>query len=274
MALLPFDFPCRREQGGFMANFFSGRSVLACLGAAAMLAAGVSPAEAQSRRSREAPRPLPSVGEPGLVVAADIAFAKSVREDGASAALGEHAATGAVVHTPFGRIPAAELAAGELAHELSPNSVWTSCDGSLAVSFGRYSLDDGTVGNYASVWELDDGRDYKWSYRLAAADDPQPVKPPSDGDIADPDNTIVVPGLDVIQGQVADCARFSDIPDLRIAMMGSSISDAGEASRDGTLYWRWSASSDGSARLRVFILRGGEWESALDFGTGRWSDVR
>lgn len=255
-----------------MANLFSAKAVLASFGALAVLAAAALPADAQNRRQRGEPRPLPTKGEPGLVVAADIAFAKAVREDGVTLALAEHAATGAVVHTAVARFPATEVNAQDMPRELGPNSAWTSCDGSIAVSFGRYRAGDGTVGSYANVWELQDDRDYKWSYRMAEADNPQPVKPPLPT-VEDPDNTIVVAGLNVIKGQVADCARRDDIPQLRAAMMGDSIGEAGDFSRDGTLYWRWSSSTDGSRRIRVWLLRDGAWEEALDFGTGRWSDL-
>jgi len=256
-----------------MANLFSAKAMLAALGALAVVAGAAASADAQSRRERGERRPLPSKGEPGLVVAADIAFAKAVREDGMAAALAEHAASGAVVHTPVARFPAAEIAADDMPRTLDPNAVWTSCDGSVAVSFGRYRSVDGTVGSYANVWQLQGDSEYKWSYRMAKADDPQPVKPPLTS-IEDPDNTIVVPGLGVIEGQVADCRRPGYIPDLRAAMTGDSIGEAGDFARDGTLYWRWSSSTDGSRRIRVWLLRGGTWEEALDFGTGRWGDLR
>lgn len=254
-----------------MANLFSAKGLVAVLVSLAVLAGAAAPADAQSRRERGERRPLASKGEPGLVVAADIAFAKAVREDGIAAALAEHAASGAVVHTPGARLAAAEIDADDMPRKLDPNAVWTSCDGSVAVSFGRYRSVDGTVGSYANVWELQGDRDYKWSYRMAEADDPQPVKPPLTS-IEDPDNTIVVPGLGVIEGQVADCGRRDEIPELRAAMMGDSIGEAGDFARDGTLYWRWSSSTDGSRRIRVWLLRGGAWEESLDFGTGRWSD--
>ncbi len=257
-----------------MANLFSGKLWLAGIAAVAVVATTALPADAQFRRQRQEHRPLPSTGEPGQIVAADIAFAKALREEGLSAALGEHAVSSAVVHTALGRLRTSDVDPVDYPRELGPNSVWTSCDGTVAVSFGRYRNADGVVGSYASVWELQSDRDYKWTYRLQAADDPQPAKPPLDSEIADPENTIVVAGLDIIEGKVADCARFADIPDLRVAMTGDSISEAGEASSDGTLYWRWSSSVDGSRRIRVFILREGLWETALDFGTGRWSDVR
>ncbi len=255
-----------------MTNLFSAKAILALLGALAIFAATALPADAQNRRQRGEPRPLPSKGEPGLVVAADMAFAKAVREDGVAIALAEHAATGAVVHTPAAPLPAVEADAEDMPRELGPDAVWTSCDGSVAVSFGRYRAGDHTVGSYANVWELQDNRGYKWTYRMAQPDNPQPVKPPLPS-AEDPDNTIVVPGLNVIKGQVADCTRRDDIPQLHAALMEDSIGGAGNFSHDGTLYWRWSSSTDGSRRISVWLLRSGAWEEVLEFGTGRWSDL-
>lgn len=206
-------------------------------------------------------RALAATGEPGVVAAADVGFARSAREDGQWIAYAGYAASGAVVHTLTGPVDAAPWIAAQAnvrpAMGWTPTAVWTSCDGSLAVSFGRFAEAAGVVGSYATVWALQgDGR-YKWTYTMRGPDNPQPPPPPPR--LAPDPDVIVVPALGLIDGRVADCLRGAAAPPAPAATPPAS------ASRDGTLQVRWDHAADGTRRLVVDYLREGRWQSALDF---------
>lgn len=242
------------------------------LGAASASAGRVLPAaqKAQAQRSAQQarPNPLPGRGEPGVVAATDRAFARAARETGLWSAYRQYAASNAVLHLPDGLVPANQWLAGRTdptqAPVWSPTAVWTSCDGSLAVTFGRFTDPDGTVGSYAATWVRQSGG-YRFVYKLRAADDPQPAPRPPRPALADDPDTIVVPGIGMIDGRVAECLpRGSQLPppppDDADDGSGPRIS-----SDDGTLHYRWQHRSDGARRLKVVYLRQGRWETALDF---------
>ncbi|GAA0267782.1 hypothetical protein GCM10009127_04410 [Alteraurantiacibacter aestuarii] len=205
------------------------------------------------------------MGDPGSVAAADIAFAKAVREDGERAAFDNYAAGDAVVHDEAGLVPAMSWLAGQGdGHALtrrSPSVVWSSCDGTLAVSFGRYLDAGGIVGSYVTVWELQERSGYRWTYDLRAADNPQPPPPPPQ---VEPDeDTIIVTQIDSIEGKVADCTRAAGSSAPPVAASDSAPGSA--RSRDGSLQWRWEHGADGQRRVVVDYLREGSWQQALDF---------
>lgn len=221
----------------------------------------LSQGEEQPRR-----RPLPSIGEPGVVAAADVGFARAAREDGQWIAYGRYAAGTALVHTLAGPVDAAPWIAAQppmpQAMGWTPTAVWTSCDGSLAVSFGRFAEAAGVVGSYATVWALQGDGGYKWTYTMRGPDNPQPPPPPPR--VAPDPDVIVVPALGLIDGRVADCLRGATAPP---APDGATLAGAppAAASRDGTLQVRWDHGADNTRRLVVDYLREGRWQSALDF---------
>ena len=57
----------------------------------------------------------------------------------------------------------------------APTDVWSSCDGKLAVTLGRFLRPNGLVGDYITVWELQSDNSYKWIYDTGTPDDPQPA---------------------------------------------------------------------------------------------------
>ena len=208
-------------------------------------------------------RALDPVGEPGSVAAADLAYAKAVREEGANAALGRFADSGALLHVAGGPADAARQLAGDpqSAQVLrGPRRVWSSCDGSLAVSTGRFQRADGLVGNYTTVWELQSDGEYEWTYELREIDDPQPPPPPPN--TAPDEDTIVVQELVSIEGRVADCGSAGARPAATSA--GSTASGGGQ-SRDGMLAWTWSQEADGTRRVAVGWMREGEWQVAHEY---------
>ena len=218
-------------------------------------------------------------GEPGIVAAADRAFARAAQEVGLWSAYRSFAASDAQLHLPDGVTAAAPWLAGradpEQAPQWSPTAVWSSCDGSLAVSFGRYTDPDGTVGSYAATWAWQDlGRNaardampsdaYRFTYKLRGPDNPQPPPPAPrvDAATAGPD-AIVVAAIGVIDGKVADCSRGAMPPAPGVEASGTTGPLA--ISADRTLQWHWVHDTDGTRRLLVDYYREGRWQRALDF---------
>lgn len=223
---------------------------------------------------RERARLLPPQGDPGMVAATDFAFAKAAREEGQWTAFRRYAASDAMLHGPDGVTSAAQFLTGladpEKAVRWGPREIWSSCDGSLSVSFGRFQDPDGIVGSYVTSWKMQSDGDYRWIYDMGAPDVPQPAPPPAPPEARPGENVIVVPAIESIDGKVADCPR--DGP--RGAAPLSVIADPGQAgagqsastrSRDGTLQFRWEHHADGTRRAVVDYLREGEWQQALDF---------
>ncbi|MFC3098152.1 hypothetical protein [Alteraurantiacibacter palmitatis] len=217
-------------------------------------------------------------GEPGIVATADRAFARAAQEVGLWSAYRSFATSDAVLHLPDGVTAAAPWLAGRAdpaaAPQWSPTAVWSSCDGSLAVSFGRYADPDGTVGSYAAIWARQDlGRNardampsdaYRFTYKLRGPDNPQPPPPAPrvDAAMAGPD-AIVVAAIGVIDGKVADCARGA-VPAAPGIDAGGTTGPL-TTSDDRTLQWHWVQDTDGTRRLLVDYYREGRWQRALDF---------
>lgn len=256
-----------------MTNLFSSRIALLGLGAFALAAGALVPANAEAQRQRFEERgdrpPLRSRGEPGVVAAADLAFAKAAREQGLWTAFREYAAPGAVIHTPAGPVVAAAFLTGRAdpaeAVSWEPNTIWTSCDGTLAVTFGRLQNPDGQVGSYVTMWELQSGGGYKWTYDVGALDNPQPP-PPLPDEIVEDGDTIIVPGLLSIDGKVADCVRRGeDRPAPPAYEIDAATSSDGAQSHDETLQWHWEHHENGDRIVIVDYLREGEWQQVLNF---------
>jgi hypothetical protein len=195
------------------------------LGACAGLALEVA---AQDRSERPRPRPLRSAGEPGRVAAADWSLARRSREEGQWTAFRDMAAPGALFHQPEGPVDAATWLAGRAdpaeAEQWSPNVAWTSCDGTLAVTEGRFRQPDGLVGTYVTVWALQRNRSYKFTYDLSSLDNPQPVarQRPAPPQVS-PRDLIEVVDIPSVRGHVADCPR-----------RGQARTSAGRARQRGT----------------------------------------
>ncbi len=209
-----------------------------------------------------------SIGEPGRVAAVDFAFAKMAREEGQWTAFRAYAASDAVMDAPRGYAPVAEVLEGlaDPAEPIrwAPTDVWSSCDGTLAVSLGRFIRPNGLVGDYVTVWELQPDNSYKWIYDTGTPDDPQPVPEPEEDLPAD---AIVVEGMTSIVGRIADCPargeRFS--PPAGTIERGGSISDT-RFSNDWTMRMdREYFLADGRREVRFFWQREGEWEEGLSF---------
>lgn len=209
----------------------------------------------------------PGEAQPSTIVKTELEFARATRENGQWTAAAQFAAPGAYIHGRNGLVPAAPLLAQlsdpEVPNQWEPRSVWISCDGALAVSAGRYTDPEGMVGNYVTVWERQSDRSYKWTYDVAAPDNPQPpakAPAPTPG----PDD-IVVTAIDSVKGMVAHCPRYGEeIPTAPAYAITDDASQGGKMSRDGTLRWRWEHGEGGQRRVIVDWLTPGKWETGLD----------
>ena len=250
----------------------TAKTLLTAIALGALLTACTSAREqAMTRQARAAERTLerlPTIGDPGRVAAADIAFARMARDEGQWTAFRAYAASGAVVHGPGGPVPLETFINGranpEQAIAWTPADIWSSCDGTLAVTFGRLQMPSGDVGSYVTVWELQSDRSYKWIYDIGALDNPQPA-PEVDPDL--PENAIIVPGMLAINGRIADCpAEGASVPQSPINITSGAPPEIGEwVADDGTLKVEWRQYAGGTRNVIVEWYRGGEWQIADTF---------
>lgn len=238
--------------------------------AIAALAACTSPAQQRIDRERAAATQFlarqGSIGDPGRVAAADFAFARMAREEGNWTAFRHYAAPGAKRDAPGGFAPVSEVLAG-LADppepiRWEPTKVWSSCDGTLAASLGRFVTPAGIVGDYVTIWQLQSDNSYRYVYDTGTPDDPQPAPaPPQEL----PEGAIVVPGLTALEGRIADCARGGEVlPPIPVLARGEA-QQLGGASDDGTLRWTSYYFADGRRRIAVDWVREGAVQEAVAF---------
>ncbi len=172
---------------------------------------------------------LRAVAKPGEVVAAELAMARAMREDGSLEGATDFAASG---------VAAAQIAANAPRVARSqPRLILASCDGTLSVAKGEWQGADGGSGTYDTVWQRQSNGNYRWVMRLFQIGIP----------FAEPD--------DFIATRVASCDNLAAIPS-RIAGAGAG------ASSDGTLRWRSSATADGTAKISVEMWDGATFEKA------------
>lgn len=248
------------------------RYLIAAAALSGLLAACTSPQQQRrNQQARSAERVLDrigSIGDPGRVAAADIAFARMARDEGQWTAFRATAAAGAVVHGTNGPVPVEAFIAGRsdppIATAWTPNTIWASCDGTLSVTFGRLQVPSGEVGSYVTVWELQSDRSYKWIYDIGAIDDPQP-EPEAGPDIPEGEEVIIVPGMSTIEGRVADCAQPGEIYSQTMPEMAQGTSAGSGQSDDRTLAWQWYHLPDGTRTISVDWWREGEWQEAASF---------
>lgn len=233
----------------------------------ATLAACASPQQTRANQERRAATEFlerqGSIGDPGRVAAADVAFAKMAREEGLWTAFRAYAAAEAMMDAAQGFAPVSELLAGvEDPPEpirWAPTDVWSSCDGTLAVTLGRFVRPNGLVGDYVTVWELQDDNSYRYIYDTGTPDDPQPVRR-ADEEL--PEDAIVVPGMTSIEGRVADCQP--PVGQLALPLAVSGNATRASTSADSSLTWQSTLLDDGSRQVRAYFLRGGKWERVVD----------
>lgn len=245
-------------------------SSIVILAASALVLAGTTTASFAQERERDRPRPLRSAGEPGRVAAADWGLARRSREEGQWTAFRDTLAPGALFHRPDGPVDAATWLLGRAdpaeAEQWAPATVWTSCDGTLAVTEGRFRQADGLVGTYVTVWALQRDRSYKWTYDLSSLDDPQPVERARPAAPAvSPRDLIEVIDIPSVRGHVSDCLRRGAPRPQRPQPVQGPATRAGQgASDDATLVWRWEHRANGERLFSADYLHEGTWQRVTE----------
>lgn len=222
------------------------KPVAACLVAATLLA---SSAQAEDRRERrEGGRG--GYANPSAVIAAEIAFHRLARDKGQwTAFLATASPEGAEMFVPRRVVARTWLKrqpnpTGALAW--APHAVWSSCDGSTAVTQGAWRSPRGKAGVFVTVWQRQPKkRDYRWVLAMSSELEKPPEAP------------------ETIAALVADCtgAALPASPSLPL----EAGDDARTAvSRDGSLRWTSAVSADGSRRFRLTMRRDGEPKEVIE----------
>jgi hypothetical protein len=187
-------------------------------------------------------RALRPTANPSAVVATELAFAREAREKGQWTAFRDYAADDALMFVPqqvFAEDWLKKRADPARAVTWQPYAVWSSCDGSLAVSKGAWQRPNGTVGYFTTVWRRQRNGDYKW--------------------VLDQGDTLAqpLPEPEMIAAQVADCSRASppEIPPVAGRTVGWSD--------DRTLQWSVEVRPDNSRSFAVKRWTGSGYEEVL-----------
>ncbi|HQV04539.1 MULTISPECIES: hypothetical protein [unclassified Novosphingobium] len=191
---------------------------------------------------------------PGAVVAEELAFARLAQEKGQWTAFRETATKDAVMFVPQ-MVYAQEFLKDKpnppKPVTWQPHQVWSSCDGSLAVTRGAWQRPDGTSGWFTTVWQKQKNGRYKWVLDQGDAL-PMPLDPP-----------------DMIVSKVADCppgyrGRAPKAKDFKgklapldpVRRIGQSL--------DGTMGWEAVVQPDGARRFTVAMQVDGQRVTVQD----------
>ena len=220
----------------------------ACLAVAALLAPS---AQAEDRRERfEGDRAgRRGYANPSAVIAAEIGFNRLAQEKGqwtAFLATADPAAEMFVPQRVSARTWLKRRPDPPRAITWAPHAVWSSCDGSTAVTQGAWRSPRGKAGVFVTVWQRQPKkRDYRWVLAMSSELEKLPETP------------------EAIAALVADCtgAALAASPSLPL-QAGDDARTA--VSRDGSLRWTSAVSADGSRRFRLTMRRDGEPKEVIE----------
>jgi len=228
--------------------------------AASLLGGAVSAQDfGLSRRDRDPDRYRRA--NPSAVVAAELAFAREAQEKGQWTAFAKFADDDAVMFVPQA-VRAKDWLKGRAnpvnAVRWQPHQVWSSCDGTLAVTKGAWQRADGSVGYFTTVWKRQRDGNYEW-----VMDQGDGLQQP----LAEPE---------MIGGSVAECqAGAGDFgPRERGAVRSARITapactesldrcHGGGTSADGTLAYDFAVEESGAREFTVRLRQQGAMQEVL-----------
>ena len=195
---------------------------------------------------------------PSKVVATELAFARTAQEKGQWTAFAQFAAKEAVMFTPQ-PVKARDWLKGRanpaVAVKWQPHQVWSSCDGSLAVTKGAWQRPQG-VGYFTTVWARQKDGNYKW------------VMDGGDG----LDKALAEP--EMIAAKVADCTRGEGLgrrgpsrkpvpATVRDPVCDASGCKGGGTSADGSLTYEYAVDPKGARQFTLQLRQEGTMREAL-----------
>ncbi len=189
--------------------------------------------------------PLKPVANPSEVIAAELAFARLAQEKGQWAAFRATAAEGAEMFVPQ-RVKAVDWLKGRadpaVAVTWQPYAVWSSCDGSYAVTRGGWQSPNAS-GTFATIWQRQKNGALKWIADMSLT---------SDGAVAAPE---------MIAARVAECK----VRPAQASLVAVADSDwQTGTSADSTLQWGTGVGRLGGRTVRVSLWNGTSFETVLD----------
>jgi hypothetical protein len=219
------------------------------LGSLALALAAV-PALAQNNRNQGA-----GFANPSAVITAELAFAKLAQDKGQWTAFRTTATKDAVMF-----VPQMAYAQAFLKDKLDPaqpvkwqpHQVWSSCDGTLAVTRGGWQAPDGTTGWFTTVWQRQKNGTYKWVLDQA---EPLPM---------------ALDAPEMIVAKVADCPpgyngrRGPKVKDFKGTLPPLDSARRTGQSLDGTLGWEAAVAPDGARRFAVTMQLDGARSTVQD----------
>ena len=220
--------------------------------ALAALALLSAPALARDRRDN---RDGNGNANPSAVIAAEVAFAQLAQAKGQWTAFRTTATKDAVMFVPQMAYAQAFLNGKPdpaAAVKWQPHQVWSSCDGSLAVTRGAWQRADGSTGYFTTVWQRQKDLKYKW-----VLDQGEPLPMPLDAP-------------EMIAAKVADCPagyrpeRAAKPKDFKGSLPPLDPAHRSARSLDGTLGWDVTVTPDGARRFVVSMMSNGQSVTVQD----------
>ena len=225
--------------------------MIRAIGLAALVLALAGCASGPNPRDRYA-RLLTPTANPSRVVAVELAFARAAQEDGQWTAFRDYADDEGVMFVPepvVARDWLDKRADPAQAVRWQPHQVWSSCDGSLAVTRGAWQRADGTNGYFTTVWKRQRNGEYRWTLDQGDALD-TPLDAP-----------------EFIRTDVAECPAPGMAAQLRAQGEQSHPASGGtyfdQVSDDSSLFLTFVVSPDLSRHWKLMLHRDGAMVDAM-----------
>ncbi len=192
-----------------------------------------------------------NVAQPSEVIAAELAFARLAQERGQWTAFRETAAADAEMFVPQ-RASAQQWLRGRADPPVSvrwnPQAVWSSCDGSYAVTSGPWTGPNSS-GTFVTVWQRQRDRRYKWVLDMSLTVEPGTATP------------------EMIAAKVADCQPVSIARAVGAELTTGPAPDIRmNDSTDRTLSWISKVRAGGARQILVETWNGTDYDKVLELG--------